>query len=384
LRSFLKFNAIFQNKELEKTHIKGNSFNQNTDTDELKVNQCQIYTALGDSANGKQLYTNGVMDIDVQLVITFNRNVTMEEMLHFKDGIKDGTVIFLGYYDNYLHSMQYVNTDKANETYFIDEQGFYTGMIQNRDKKENMFYQLTLDERSRMEKESPGMLEAIKNNNNYYEAYGNQLKSNQVHFYTTMRAGPMTPSRTMSFRIIMPNGDELFTYNNDGNNPFATLDVACLSQPTIAPRTNTGIRILRDQHIRGYDLNIWACGVVELDLDYINSGGLGVDVFAIYSADSQILRFEADKVGADFGFLPETGSRCNGFSTDGVERRPTHFHTFYNMNTAISGNSGGRTIYSRKSFSIQNPYRITFDPYTRKFSMFTRPRDLWLYENITM
>ena len=371
-------NNNIKNKELETAVIQANNFNAKIEPT-LGISEVQIYTILGSSAENKEIYANGVMDIDVQLVITFTRELTEEENNHFNAWPN----ICLGYYDEAIQEMVFVNTNPSHETYFIEEPGFYTGMRQNRVKEKEMFHQRTINEQTIMEKDFPEILEVLKKNNyNYYEAYGNKLEPKKFLFTTTMRAGPNTPSRVMSFRVIMPDNRIILTHDT-GNGFVATLKLSCLNPPSVTPR-NSGINIFNDQHVSGYELNIWACGVVGLDLDYLGYG-VHVEVFAIYSRSSDIIEFEQNNFLSDyplnFWYLPETGFRFNG-SNGYLDTSPTHLHTFYNWRTEISGNSGGRIIYSRKSFSISNPYRIFYDTNARNFYMSETPRGTYHYEDI--
>ena len=371
-------NNNIKNKELETAVIQANNFNAKIEP-ALGISEVQIYTILGSSAENKEIYANGVMDIDVQLVITFTRELTEEENNHFNAWPN----ICLGYYDEAIQEMVFVNTNPSHETYFIEEPGFYTGMRQNRVKEKEMFHQRTINEQTIMEKDFPEILEVLKKNNyNYYEAYGNKLEPKKFLFTTTMRAGPNTPSRVMSFRVIMPDNRIILTHDT-GNGFVATLKLSCLNPPSVTPRS-TGINRFGDKTIQASDADLWSCGVVELALDYLGYG-VHVEVFAIYSRSSDIIEFEQNNFLSDyplnFWYLPETGFRFNG-SNGYLDTSPTHLHTFYNWRTEISGNSGGRIIYSRKSFSISNPYRIFYDTNARNFYMSETPRGTYHYENV--
>ena len=51
----------------------------------LEIIACEIFTILGESSQGKQIYANGIMDIRVELIITFNRELTQSESIYYQD-----------------------------------------------------------------------------------------------------------------------------------------------------------------------------------------------------------------------------------------------------------------------------------------------------------
>jgi hypothetical protein len=61
--------------------IKGKLFS-NKDED-LQIIEGRIFTVLGESAKGKEIYANGIMSVSIKLVITFDRDLTSEEYNHF-------------------------------------------------------------------------------------------------------------------------------------------------------------------------------------------------------------------------------------------------------------------------------------------------------------
>ena len=338
----------------------GNNLNKKTEGD-LEIIKCELYTVLGDHSNNKQIYANGVMDIKIELIVTFNRELNEIEELYYNYG----NFAQIGYWDQKTSQFIPAGGGLTNDEQiysFMDTPGFYLGLYDNADKNKDMFHQYTIEEHTFMKNERSDILEIIKkNNHNYYEAYGNKLKSNQGSMRFSLRAGVGTLSNTISFKITLTDGTEYLTYTTDSLS-FVALNLECKSQPSVAA-LDSGIQVLND------GLRI----PIEYYADAINNYTVGSSVsivainrlvyagtteylvpFAIYTPNIDL--FNSYAVASRFE--PLMGLHLETASSDALERRPATLQNAFLYHAQGTGGLEERHMSGKKSFAAYNPYQI--------------------------
>ena len=326
----------------------------------LEIIACEIFTILGESSQGKQIYANGIMDIRVELIITFNRELTQSESIYYQDTHCSE----FGEWDYFNEKFIPVGSDSEFSTefqryHFMEFPGLYLGLATNADKTEDILHQYTVEEHIFMKKERADILECIKNNNNYYEAYGNKLKINQVMKSGNVRAGVGTLGKNMSFKIIMEDGREIFTYKKD-EVYYSTLSLLCQHQPKIAINGN-GIEIISPAKsidiIVNPDVNKVDASVLVASINglYYEEFGAQLVPFALYTSSTFLIdsQQDEDRFSSFMGLHPEVNVFDKNY-------RPTALNNAY-LYSAQSIVDPSRTISGKKSFTARNPFQITHD-----------------------
>ena len=336
--------------------------NNQTKQDDLAITGCKIFTILGEGNKGKQIYANGVMDIQLDLVMTFNRDLTREEQEYYQDNISRNSPIQCGYWDKatstFIPNGRGISANNQ-EMYIMEEPGFYIGLYENRDKTKFMIHQYTLEEQNSLKNEKADILERIKNNgHNYYEAYGNKVAPNQALTSVTVRAGVGTLSNTISFKITIQNGEEIFTHDSTVA-AYATLELICLTSPSVAPQ-DSGLQIMTDARnipITYYPNHMYhttaSISTVAIDKLLYAGTGINVEPFIIYSPNAELNKAHNDAKYDD----PIRGMHPELFAIKPATRVHALNNAYIYRAKAISGLEE-RYLSGKKSFCAWNPIRI--------------------------